>query len=105
MAAGFGKVCLATEFVDALIEFHGASKEVDGPEKQLRGSIGIGGNASDLEPEQGYLTPQAVETDGVQKGVLLILCKARRVEAMGAGVLVAKRRTTPTPLGLLGAFQ
>ena len=90
-------MCLATDFVDALIEFHGASKEVDGPEKQLRGSIGIGGNASDLETEQGYLTLQAVETDGVLKGVVLFLRKARRVEAVSAGVLVAKGRATPTP--------
>ena len=85
------------DFVDALIEFHGANKGVDGLEKQFRRSIRVGDNASDPEPEQGYLTLQAVETDGVQKGVLLVLCKARRVEAVGAGVLVAKRRTTPTP--------
>ncbi len=65
-------------------------------EKQFRRSIGVGDNASDPEPEQGYLTLQAVETDGLQKEVLLVLCNARRVEAVGAGVLVAKGRATPT---------
>ena len=98
-------MCLATDFVDALIELHSANKGVDGLKRQFRRSIRVGDNASDPEPEQGYLTLQAVETDDVQKEVLLFRCNARRVEAVGAGVLVAKRRSTPTPLGLLGVFR
>ena len=48
--------CLAESAIDNLVDFHGANKDVDGPEKQVRGSIGVGGKAADLEPEQGYLT-------------------------------------------------
>ena len=48
--------CLAESAIDNLVDFHGANKDVDGPEKQVRGSIGVGGKAADLEPEQGYRT-------------------------------------------------
>ena len=70
-------MCLAEPAIDNLVDFHGANKDVDGPEKQVRGSIGVGGKAADPEPEQAYLTLQAVETYGVLKGVLLFLRKER----------------------------
>ena len=70
-------MCLAEPAIDNLVDFHGANKEVDGPEKQVGGSIGVGGKAADPEPEQAYLALQAAETCGVLKGVLLFLCKVR----------------------------
>ena len=70
-------MCLAEPAIDNLVDFYGANKEVDGPEKQVGGSIGVGCKAADPEPEQAYLALQAAETCGVLKGVLLFLCKVR----------------------------
>ena len=61
------------DVADDLIDFHGADKSIDGPEQQVRGRVGIGGEASDLEAEQGYLTLEVFEIDGVRQGVLLFL--------------------------------
>ena len=69
-------MCLAEPAIDNLVDFYGANKDVDGPEKQVRGSIGVGGKAADPKPEQAYLSLQAVETYGL-KGVLLFLRKVR----------------------------
>ena len=56
-----------------LIDLQSAGESVDGPEQQVRGRVGIGGDAPDIEPEQGYLTREGFEKDGVGKGVLLFL--------------------------------
>ena len=50
-----------------LIDLHSADQNFDGAEQQVRGRVGIGGEAPDLEPEQGYLTLEAFEMDGVLK--------------------------------------
>ena len=41
---------------------------LNGPEQQVRGSVGIGDEAADLDTEQGYLTLEVFEIDGVLKG-------------------------------------
>ena len=56
-----------------LIALHSADESVDGLEQQVRGRVGIGGDAPDLEPEQGYLTLEAFEMDGVLKEISVFL--------------------------------
>ena len=56
-----------------LIDLHSADESVDGLEEQVRGRVGIGGDAPDLEPEQGYLTLEAFEMDGVLKEIQVFL--------------------------------
>ncbi len=56
-----------------LIDLHCVGESVDGPEQQVRGRVGIGGDAPDLEPEQGCLTLEAFEMDGVLKQVPVVL--------------------------------
>ena len=56
-----------------LIDLHSAEQNFDGPEQQVRGRVGMGGEAPDLEPEQGYFTLEAFEMDGVLKEIPIFL--------------------------------
>ena len=56
-----------------LIDLHCANESVDGFEQHVWGRVGIGGDAPDLEPEQGYLTLEAFEMDGVLKEIQVFL--------------------------------
>ena len=95
---------LAAVAVDALIEFHGANKGVDGLEKQFRWSVRLGDDAADLEPEEGYLLLQAVEFEGVADGLAVFLPGVGGVEAVGEGVPVAKLATSAAFWGLMVGF-
>ena len=97
-------MCLATDFVDALIEFHGADKGVDGLEEEFRWSVRLGDDAADLEPEEGYLLLQAVEFEGVSDGLAVFLLGVGRVEAVGEGVPVAQLATSAAFWGLMVGF-
>ena len=50
------RVLATADVIDNLIDFQGADEGVDGSEQQVRGRVGIGDEAPDLEPEQAYLT-------------------------------------------------
>ena len=95
---------LATDFVDALIEFHVANKDVYGLEKQFRWSVRLGDDAADLEPEEGYLLLQAVEFEGVADGLAVFLPGVGRVEAVGEGVPVAQLATSAAFWELMVGF-
>ncbi len=56
-----------------LIDLQSAGESVDGPEQQVRGRVGIGDDAPDFEPEQGYLTLEAFELGGVPKELPIVL--------------------------------
>ena len=95
---------LAAVAVDALIEFHGANKGVDGLEKQFRWSVRLGDDAADLEPEEGYLLLQAVEFEGVADGLAVFLPGVGGVEAVGEGVPVAQLAASAAFWGLMVGF-
>ena len=56
-----------------LIDLHSADENFDGPEQQVRWRVGIGGESPDLEPEQGYLTLEAFDMDGVLNEIPVFL--------------------------------
>ncbi len=64
---------LAEVFLDGFIGLDGAGERSDGSEQQVGGSVRVGDDASDSEAEQGNLTLEASEPDGVWNGVSIVL--------------------------------
>ena len=69
----FATFLATADVVDLLIDLHSAEQNFDGPEQQVRGRVGMGGEAPDLETEQGYFTLEAFEMDGVLKEIPIFL--------------------------------
>ena len=63
---------LAEVFLDGFIGLDGAGERSDGSEQQFGGSVRVGDDAPDFEAEQGNLSIEALEPDGVN-GVPLVL--------------------------------
>ena len=76
MTRDFATFLATADVIEKLIALNCADESVDGLEQQVRGRVGIAGDAPDLEPEQSYLTLDAAEMDGVLKDIPVFLRNA-----------------------------